>query len=203
MKLDYVDIFYSHRVDPGTPFEETMGALDTAVRRGKALYAGISSYNPEQTKRASKILRELGTPCLIHQPKYSMFNRGMESGLLSVLEKEGIGCITFCPLDQGILTDRYLSGITEDSRAGRPTGFLRPGGVTEEKIARVRKLNEIAHRRGQTMAQMALAWILRLKQVTSVLIGASRSEQIKQNAAMLQNLSFTEDELLEIEGILA
>jgi L-glyceraldehyde 3-phosphate reductase len=203
MGLSYVDIFYSHRPDPETPLEETMQALDYIVRSGRALYAGISSYNPEQTRQAARILRELGTPCLIHQPSYSMFNRWVEDGLLDVLTEEGIGCIVFSPLFQGLLTDRYLGGIPEDSRAGRPTGFLRPQHVTEERLAKVRKLNEVAQARGQTMAQLAIAWVLRQPAVTSALIGASRVQQVEDIAGALNNLSFSAGELARIEAILA
>jgi L-glyceraldehyde 3-phosphate reductase len=203
MGLDYVDIFYHHRPDPETPLEETMAALDHVVRRGKALYAGISSYTPEQTRQAASILRELGTPCLIHQPSYSMFNRWIEDGLLDVLEEEGIGCIVFSPLAQGLLTDRYLSGIPADSRAAKPHGFLKREQVTDEKLAKVRKLNEIAQARGQRVAQMAIAWNLRHAGMTSVLVGASRVRQIEENVAALNNLSFTAEELEAIDAILA
>jgi len=203
MGVDYVDIFYSHRPDPETPFEETMMALDTAVRSGRALYAGISSYNPDFTRRAAAILHQIGTPCLIHQPVYSMFNRWVEPELLSVLDEEGIGCIAFSPLAQGMLTNRYLDGIPADSRAGRPTGFLRPQHVTDEKVAKVRQLNEIAEARGQTMAQLAVAWVLRHKGMTSALIGASRVAQIEEIVAALNNLAFSEEELASIDAILA
>ena len=203
MGLEYVDIFYHHRPDPETPLEETMAALDAIVRQGKALYAGISSYDAGETRRAAKILRELGTPCLIHQPVYNMFNRWIEDGLLDVLDEEGIGCIVFSPLAQGLLSDRYLKGIPADSRAGKPHGFLRPAHVTEEKLVKVRKLNRIARARGQSLAQMALAWILRLPGVTSVLVGASRVQQVEDNVAALDNLAFTPEELQAIEGILA
>ena len=203
MGLDYVDIFYHHRPDPETPLEETMAALDHVVRRGKALYAGISSYTPEQTRQAATILRELGTPCLIHQPSYSMFNRWIEDGLLDVLEEEGIGCIVFSPLAQGLLTDRYLSGIPADSRAAKPHGFLKREQVTDAKLAKVRKLNEIAQARGQRMAQMAIAWNLRHAGMTSVVVGASRVRQIEENVAALNNLTFTAEELEAIDGILA
>jgi L-glyceraldehyde 3-phosphate reductase len=202
MGLEYVDIFYSHRPDPETPLEETMGALDHAVRQGKALYAGISSYTPEQTRQAARILRELGTPCLIHQPSYSLFNRWIEDGLLDVLEEEGIGCIVFSPLAQGLLTDKYLDGIPEDSRAAKPHGFLRPEQVTEEKVARARKLNEVARARGQTLAQMALAWVLRHPGMTSALVGASRVRHVEDNVAALKNLDFTPEELKQIDEIL-
>ena len=203
MRLDYVDIFYSHRPDPHTPVEETMSALDQAVRSGKALYAGISSYNPEQTAAAAKVLRNLGTPCLIHQPMYSMFERTIESGLLDVLEKEGIGCIAFCPLAQGLLTDRYLNGIPADSRAGKPETYLKRSDVTEPALAQVRALSELARARGQSVAQMALAWVLRDPRMTSALIGASRVAQVEQNVAALANLKFSSAELAQIESILA
>lgn len=203
MGLDYVDIFYHHRPDPETPLEETMAALDHIVRRGKALYVGISNYKPEQTRRAAEILRELGTPCLIHQPSYNMFNRWIEDGLLDVLEEEGIGCIAFSPLAQGLLTERYLNGIPEDSRAAKSHGFLKSDHVTEVKLAKVHSLNEIAQARGQTMAQMALAWVLRHRGVTSALVGASRTGQIEENVAALKNLDFTDEELKAIEKILS
>ncbi|MBN1877072.1 MAG: L-glyceraldehyde 3-phosphate reductase [Anaerolineae bacterium] len=204
MGLDYVDIFYSHRFDPDTPLEETMGALDTAVRSGRALYAGISNYSPEQTREAARILRELGTPCLIHQPSYSMFNRWIEDGLLNVLNEAGIGCICFSPLAQGLLTNRYLGDeIPGDSRAASPSIFLRPQHITEEKLAKVRALNEVAQERGQTMAQLALAWVLRHEGVTSALIGASKVSQIEDSAGALENLTFIEAELSAIEAILA
>ena len=201
--LDYVDIFYHHRPDPETPLEESMAALDHIVRQGKALYVGISSYSAEQTRRAAAILRKLGTPCLIHQPSYSMLNRSIEDELLAVLEEEGIGCIAFSPLAQGLLTDKYLAGIPEGSRASKPHGFLRPADITQERLIRVRKLNELAHGRGQTLAQMALAWALRHKTMTSVLVGASRMDQIADNVAALSNLQLTEKELADIEGVLA
>jgi L-glyceraldehyde 3-phosphate reductase len=203
MGLDYVDIFYHHRPDPETPIEETMMALDHVVRQGKALYVGISSYGAEQTRRAASILRELGTPCLIHQPSYSMFNRWIEDELLAVLEEEGIGCIVFSPLEQGLLTDKYLAGIPEGSRASKPHGFLRPADITEERLTKVRKLNELAQARGQTLAQMALAWALRHKAMTSVLVGTSRVDQIEDNVGALSNLQFTDEELAGIEGVLA
>lgn len=202
MGLEYVDIFYHHRPDPETPLEETMSALDHVVRQGKALYVGISSYPPDLTRQAAHILRELGTPCLIHQPSYNMFNRWIEEGLLDVLEEEGIGCIVFSPLAQGLLTDRYLEGIPSDSRAAKPHGFLRPEHVTEDKVARVRQLNEIARARGQTMAQMALAWVLRDKRITSALTGASSVQQVEQNVATLNNLDFSAEELEAIDAIL-
>ena len=203
MGLEYVDIFYSHRPDPETPIEETMGALDQAVRSGKALYAGISSYDAEQTKVAAKILGELGTPCLIHQPKYSMFDRWIEDELLDVLGNEGIGGIAFCPLAQGLLTDRYLHGIPGDSRASKPHGFLKKNDIDEHRLTQIRALGAIAAERGQSLAQMALAWVLRDERMTSALIGASRVEQIEQNVAALANLSFSAVELAKIDAILA
>jgi L-glyceraldehyde 3-phosphate reductase len=202
MGLDYVDIFYSHRPDPDTPLEETMGALDQIVRSGKALYAGISNYPAEMTLKASKILRDLGTPCLIHQPKYSMFVRWIEDGLLKTLENERIGCIVFSPLAQGLLTDRYLHGVPKNSRAGKPHGFLRPAEITEDKLARVRRLNELAKKRGQSVAQMALAWVLRHPQVTSALVGASSTTQLKDAVGTLKNLALAPEELKSIEDIL-
>ncbi|HNS74370.1 MAG TPA: L-glyceraldehyde 3-phosphate reductase [bacterium] len=201
MRLSYVDIFYSHRPDPDTPLEETMGALDQAVRSGKALYAGVSNYSAEMTAQAAAILRDLGTPCLIHQPKYNIFTRWIEEGLTEVLEREGIGCIAFSPLAQGMLTDRYLQGIPENSRAGKPHGFLRPEHITGESLAKVRRLNELAQRRGQSLAQMALAWVLRLPQMTSALIGASSVAQLENNLAALNNLKFSAEELREIDEI--
>ncbi len=180
-----------------------MGALDHIVRQGKALYAGISSYSPEQTRQAARILRELGTPCLIHQPSYNMFNRWIEDGLLDVLSEEKMGCIVFSPLAQGLLTDKYLEGIPEDSRAANPHGFLKPEHVTEDKLHRIRSLNEMAQARGQTLAQMALSWNLRHPGMTSVLVGASRVSQVEDNVGALQNLSFSEQELAKIEGIFA
>ena len=202
MGLEYVDIFYSHRPDPETPVEETMGALNQAVRSGKALYAGISSYNPAQTTAAVKILCELGTPCLIHQPRYSMFERTVEKGLLKVLGDEGVGAIAFCPLAQGLLTGRYLQGIPADSRASRSV-FLKKGDITEDRLARVRDLNVLATERGQSLAQMALAWVLRDVRMTSALIGASRVEQIEENVAALANLEFSAGELAHIDAILS
>jgi L-glyceraldehyde 3-phosphate reductase len=202
MGLEYVDIFYSHRPDPETPVEETMGALDQAVRSGKALYAGISSYDPKQTAAAAKILRELGTPCLIHQPKYSMFERWVEDGLLDVLGNEGVGGIAFCPLAQGLLTNRYLDGIPADSRANKPHGFLKKQDIDEHRLAKVRALNVVAAERGQSLAQMALAWVLRDSRMTSALTGASRVEQIEQNVAALANLQFSVVELGRIDAIL-
>ncbi len=202
MGLDYVDVFYSHRPDPNTPLEETMLALDYAVRSGRALYAGISSYNPEQTRRAAAILRELGTPCLIHQPVYSMFNRWIEPELLDVLAEEGIGCIVFSPLAQGLLTGKYLQGIPADSRAAKPHGFLKPEQLTDDKLAKVRRLNEIAQARGQSLTQLALAWVLRHAGMTSALIGASKVSQIEECVASLSNLAFSADELSQIDAIL-
>jgi L-glyceraldehyde 3-phosphate reductase len=203
MGLDYVDIFYSHRMDPATPLEETMGALAHAVRTGKALYAGISNYDAPTTERAAKILRDMGSPCLIHQPKYSMFERTPEKGLLDVLTKEGIGGIAFTPLAQGMLTGRYLQGIPADSRAGHDPRFLKPENITEDKLSRIRKLDAHAKKRGQSLAQMALAWVLRQPAVTSALIGASKVAQIDENLGALQNLSFSEDELKVVDAILA
>ncbi len=201
MGLDYVDIFYSHRPDPDTPLEETMMALDRAVRSGKALYVGISNYPAEMAKEASKILKELGTPCLIHQPKYSMFVRWVEEDLMDVLEEEGIGCIPFSPLAQGLLTDKYLKGIPEGSRAAKSWGFLQENEV-EAAIGKVQQLNEIAQERGQSLAQMALAWVLKDKRVTSVLIGASSVQQIDDNVETLKNTAFSDEELKLIEKIL-
>jgi L-glyceraldehyde 3-phosphate reductase len=198
MGLDYVDVFYSHRVDPDTPLEETMGALDAAVRQGKALYVGISSYSAERTRQAVSILRELGTPLLIHQPSYSMLNRWIEAGLLDVLGETGAGCIVFSPLAQGILTDRYLRGIPDDSRGARG-GSLRPQYLSDENIARARALNDLAAGRGQTLAQLAIAWVLRDERVTSALIGASSVPQLENNLAALANLAFSLDELAEID----
>ena len=203
MGLDYVDLFYHHRPDPETPLEETMGALDQIVRSGKALYVGISSYNAEQTRRAARILRVLGTPCLIHQPLYHMFDRWIEDGLLNVLEEEGMGCIVFSPLAQGLLTNRYLQGIPEDSRANKPHGFLKADQVTEEKLSKIRALHEIARQRNQSLAQMAIAWVLRHKGVTSAIIGASKVSQIEGCVASLQQLEFDKKELGNIEGVLA
>ncbi|HAH24724.1 MAG TPA: L-glyceraldehyde 3-phosphate reductase [Prolixibacteraceae bacterium] len=202
MKLDYVDIFYSHRPDPNTPLEETMMALDYAVRSGKALYAGISNYPSDMAFKASRILKELGTPCLIHQPKYSMFERWVEDGLLDVLGKEGIGCIPFSPLAQGLLTDKYLNGIPEGSRAAKSWGFLQPEQV-EPALGKVKRLNDIAKQRGQSLAQMAIVWLLKDSRVTSVLIGASSVEQLEDNVAALNNMTFTVGELQQIELILS
>ncbi len=198
MRLDYVDIFYSHRFDPDTPLEETMGALDAAVRQGKALYAGISSYSPARTAEAVRILREMGTPLLIHQPSYSMLNRWVEEGLLDVLEEQGVGCIAFSPLAQGMLTDRYLDGIPEGSRAAQGKS-LDPGMLSEDNITHIRALNDIAAARSQSLAQMALAWALRDPRVTSVLIGASSVGQLEQNVAAVHNLAFSESELAAID----
>ncbi|MEP6760928.1 MAG: L-glyceraldehyde 3-phosphate reductase [Sporichthyaceae bacterium] len=198
MGLDYVDIFYSHRFDPETPLEETMGALDAAVRQGKALYAGISSYSPERTAEAAKILHDLGTPLLITQPSYSMFNRWIEGGLLDTIEKEGVGCIVFSPLAQGLLTDRYLNGVPEDSRAAQGKS-LGTDMLSDENLAQVRALNEIAKSRGQSLAQLALAWALRDQRVTSVLVGASSVEQLETNIAAVDNLDLSKDELAAID----
>jgi len=196
--LDYVDIFYSHRFDPGTPLEETMGALDTAVRQGKALYVGISSYSAAKTREAHAILHELGTPFVIHQPSYSMLNRWIEPELLDTLGELGIGCIVFSPLAQGMLTDKYLDGIPEGSRASRH-GSLSPNLINDQSLAKIRALNEIASRRGQSLAQLALAWTLRDPRVTSTLIGASSVEQLESNVAALDNLDFSAEELAEID----
>ena len=198
MGLEYVDVFYSHRFDPDTPLEETMGALDTAVRHGKALYAGISSYDAGQTAEAARILRDLGTPLLIHQPSYSMLNRWIEPELLDTLEDEGVGCIVFSPLAQGMLSDKYLNGIPEGSRASRH-GSLSPNLISEEALQKIRGLNEIAQRRGQSLAQMALAWTLRDPRVTSTLVGVSSVEQLEANVAALDNLDLSDDELAEID----
>lgn len=202
MGLDYVDIFYHHRPDPDTPLEETMAALDLVVRQGKALYVGLSNYSPEQTREASRILKGLGTPCLIHQPSYSMMNRWIENGLQDVLDEEGIGSIVFSPLSQGILTDRYLNGITADSRAAGPSVFLKPEGINEETLGKVRKLNDLAAERGQKLSQMALAWVLRGGRVTSALIGASKASQIEDAVGAVSNLAFTDEELARIDAIL-
>jgi L-glyceraldehyde 3-phosphate reductase len=198
MGLDYVDIFYSHRFDPETPLEETMGALDAAVRAGKALYVGISSYSPAKTAEAAAILRDLGTPLLIHQPSYSMLNRWIENGLLDTLEREGAGCIGFSPLAQGMLTDRYLGGVPEDSRA-RAGSSLFPEWLTEENLDKIRALNAIATRRGQTLAQLAIAWTLRDPRMTSTVLGARSVAQLEANVAALGNTTFAEDELAEID----
>jgi L-glyceraldehyde 3-phosphate reductase len=202
MGLSYVDIFYHHRPDPETPLEETMSTLDLIVRQGKALYVGLSNYTAEQTKKASEILKKLGTPCLIHQPKYSMFNRWVEEGLQDVLKFEGIGSIAFTPLAQGLLTNRYLTGIPIDSRAAGPVGFLKANDITEDKLLKINRLNEIAKSRGQSLAQMALAWVLREDRITSALIGASKVSQIEENVAALNNLEFSKEELTKIDEIL-
>jgi L-glyceraldehyde 3-phosphate reductase len=202
MGLDYVDIYYSHRPDPNTPLEETMMALDGIVRQGKALYVGISSYSAEQTAEAANILKQLGTPLTIHQPAYNMFGRWVEDGLQDVLEENGAGSIAFCPLAQGLLTDKYIHGIPEQSRAAKPTGFLKENDITEEKVAKIKKLNEIAKTRGQSLAQMSLAWVLRGGRITSALIGASKVSQIEDNVAALANLAFSSDELAQIDHIL-
>jgi len=200
--LDYVDIFYHHRPDPNTPLEETMAALDLIVRQGKALYIGLSNYKPAETKKASIILKKLGTPCLIHQPSYSMFNRWIEDDLQKVLEEEGIGSIAFKPLEQGLLTTKYLNGIPKDSRAAGNSVFLHSEDITQTKLDKVAKLNILAAKRGQTLPQLALAWVLRGDHVTSALIGASKISQIEDNVAALNSLSFSAEELLEIEEIL-
>jgi L-glyceraldehyde 3-phosphate reductase len=200
--LEYVDVFYHHRPDPGTPLEETLGALDQAVRSGKALYAGISNYSAEQTRRASEIMKGLGTPCLIHQPRYNLFDRWVEDdGLLNVLGEEGIGCIAFSPLAQGLLTDRYLAGVPEDSRAAKPHGFLERDSLTPEALSKVQRLNQLALAREQTLAQMALAWVLRHPEMTSVVIGASRVAQIEDAVAALRNLDFSAGELAALDAI--
>ncbi len=202
MGLDYVDIFYHHRPDTGTPLEETMAALDQIVRSGKALYIGISSYNPEQTRQATKMLRELGTPCLIHQPKYNMFHRLPEKGLFAELKKSGMGSIVFSPLAQGVLTDRYLAGFPEDSRAVRDGRYLKPEFIKNEQLNKVRALKKIADARGQNVAQLSIAWVLRKEEVTSALIGASKVSQIEDVVSALDNLEFDPAELSEIENIL-
>lgn len=203
MGLDYVDIFYSHRPDPETPLEETMMALDHAIRSGKALYAGISNYPAEQSKKAIAILKELGTPCLIHQAKYSMFERWVEGGLLDVLEETDTGCIAFSPLAQGMLTNKYLSGIPEDSRAAKSHGALQADQVSADKISKIRRLNDLAIQRNQTLAQMAIAWLLKDHRITSVLIGASKVSQIDDCFEALKNLQFSPEELKAIEQILS
>jgi len=202
MGLDYVDIFYHHRPDPETPLEETMSALDLLVRQGKALYVGISQYSAEETLRAYKILKELGTPCLIHQPRYSMLDRWVENGLLDVLEQEGIGSIAFSPLEQGLLTDKYLKGIPEDSRAAKDGRYLKATQIREETLQKVRKLNEIAISRGQSLAQMAIAWLLKDPRVSSVLVGVSKPEQLQDNIGALAKLEFSPEELAKIEKAL-
>jgi L-glyceraldehyde 3-phosphate reductase len=202
MGLEYVDIFYHHRPDPETPLEETMGALDLIVRQGKALYAGISNYPADEAAKAIDILKQLGTPCLIHQPKYSMFERWVEGGLLDVLAAEGVGCIPFSPLAQGMLTNKYLHGIPEDSRAAKSTGFLQTSQITEKRLEEIKKLDALAKQRGQTLAQMALSWILKNSRITSVLIGASKPEQLTDSLKCLDNIVFTSEELAKIEAIL-
>jgi L-glyceraldehyde 3-phosphate reductase len=202
LQLDYVDIFYSHRPDPHTPLEETMDALAHAVRSGKAFYVGLSNYNAEQTARAARLLRELGVPCLIHQPKYHMFERWIEQGLTRVLADDGIGAIAFCPLAQGLLTSRYLGGIPADARAVRDPRFLKPEHITEDKLARLRQLDAIARARGQSLAQMSLTWVLRQPVITSALIGASKVSQIEENVAALNAPALAVDELAAIDGIL-
>ncbi|MDB5229700.1 MAG: L-glyceraldehyde 3-phosphate reductase [Chitinophagaceae bacterium] len=202
MKLDYVDIFYHHRPDSDTPLEETMTALDLIVRQGKALYVGISNYGAEEARKAIGILKQLGTPCLIHQPKYSMFVRWVEDGLLNVLEEEGVGCIPFSPLAQGLLTNKYLNGIPSDSRAAKPHGFLKEEEVSEHRVEQIKKLNTIAEQREQTLAQMALSWILKDDRITSVLIGVSKPEQLTDSLQCLNNKKFSGEELAEIETIL-
>lgn len=202
MKLDYVDIFYHHRPDPDTPLEETMAALDLIVRQGKALYVGISNYQADEAAKAIGILKQLGTPCLIHQPKYSMFERWVEGGLLDVLEKEGVGCIPFSPLAQGLLTDKYLMGIPSDSRVAKPHGFLKENQLTEETLTKIQQLNSLAQQRGQTLAQMALAWLMKDKRITSVLIGVSKPEQLTDSLLCLSNKDFSAEELSGIEKIL-
>ncbi len=201
--LDYVDIFYSHRPDPDTPLQETMGALAHAVKQGKALYAGISNYKPKQAAEAIGILKEMGTPCLIHQPRYSMLDRRIEDGLLDVLEPDGVGCIVFSPLAQGLLTDKYLKGIPADSRAAKPHGFLQKEQITPQLLKKISQLNDIAQKRGQSLAQMALAWVLRDKRVTSALVGASSVKQLQDNVAAINNLAFSAEEIRQIKDILA
>lgn len=203
MKLDYVDIFYSHRPDPRTPLEETMRTLDLMVRQGKALYVGISNYRAEEAAKAISILKELGTPCLLHQPKYSMFERWVEGGLLDLLEQEGVGCIPFSPLAQGLLTNKYLTGIPEDSRAAKPHGFLKESQVNPETVDKITRLNDVAKERGQTLAQMALSWILKDKRITSVLIGVSKVEQLEDCLPSYSQTKFSPEELQEIEIILS
>ncbi|TKC09381.1 L-glyceraldehyde 3-phosphate reductase [Pedobacter frigoris] len=203
MELDYVDIFYHHRPDPETPIEETMNALDLIVRQGKALYVGISNYKPEEAKKAIGILKRLGTPCLIHQPKYSMYERWIEDGLLDLLGNEGVGCIPFSPLAQGMLTDKYLKGIPEDSRAAKSHGFLQKDQITESKIQQLVQLNKIAESRGQKLAHMALSWILKDERITSVLVGASKPEQLADSLKCLDNTNFSEEELNSINRILS
>jgi L-glyceraldehyde 3-phosphate reductase len=204
MGLDYVDIFYHHRPDPETPLEETMSTLDLFIKQGKALYVGISSYNAEETSKAVAILKQLGTPCLIHQPKYSMFNRWIEDGLLDVLQKEGVGCITFSSLAQGLLTNKYLNGIPKDSRAAshRGNGAIEEDQVTQDTLQKIKKLNELAQKRGQSLAQMALSWVIKDPRITSVLLGVSKPEQVTDSLKCIYNYTFTQEELNEIEEIL-
>ncbi|TFV94228.1 L-glyceraldehyde 3-phosphate reductase [Algoriphagus kandeliae] len=202
MGLDYVDIFYHHRPDPETPLEETMGALDQLVRQGKALYVGISQYSAEETARAYSILKEMGTPLLIHQPRYSMLDRWVEGGLLDVLEEKGIGSIAFSPLEQGLLTNKYLKGIPEDSRAAKDGRYLKPDQISGDKIQMIKKLNDIAISRGQTLAQMAIAWLLKDQRITSVLVGVSRPEQLDDNVASIKNSQFSDSEITEIKTII-
>ncbi|NVO85745.1 L-glyceraldehyde 3-phosphate reductase [Hymenobacter terrestris] len=201
MRLEYVDIFYSHRFDPDTPLEETMGALAQAVRQGKALYVGISNYEPAEAAEAIRLLRELGTPCLIHQPKYSLFERSPENGLLDLLAREGVGSIAYSPLAQGLLTGKYLHGIPDDSRVAKGVGFLTEDNLTDERLRQIKALNELAQSRSQSLAQMALAWVLRDERVTSVLIGASRPAQLDDSLRCLEQLAFSAEELARIEGI--
>ncbi|GAB3659253.1 L-glyceraldehyde 3-phosphate reductase [Echinicola sediminis] len=202
MGLDYVDIFYHHRPDPETPLEETMAALDLIVRQGKALYVGISNYQADEAAKAIKILKDMGTPCLIHQPKYSMFERWVENGLLELLGNQGVGCIPFSPLAQGLLTDKYLKGVPEDSRAAKAHGFLQTSAITDSTLAKINALNDLAGERGQSLAQMALSWLLKDERVTSVLIGVSKTSQLEDSLKCLDNLSFSSDELARIETIL-
>lgn len=202
MKLDYVDVFYHHRPDPNTPLEETMTALDLIVRQGKALYVGVSNYKSPETKKAIELLKKMGTPCIIHQPKYSMFERWVEDGLLTLLKKEGVGCIPFSPLAQGLLTNKYLKGIPKNSRAAKKHGFLQKQDITKNKISQLQKLNSIAQNRNQSLAQMALAWLLKDNRVTSVLVGASSSKQLVDSLDCLKNLAFDEVELAKIETVL-
>lgn len=203
MGVDYVDIFYHHRPDPDTPLEETMRTLDLIVRQGKALYVGISNYKAPEAAKAFKILKELGTPCIIHQPKYSMFERWVEDGLLDLLEEEGVGCIPFSPLAQGMLTNKYLHGIPEDSRAAKATGFLQKEALTPERLEQIQQLNQLARKRGQSLAQMALSWILKDKRVTSVLVGASSSAQLLDSLECMKNIDFESETLNEIEQVLS
>ena len=202
MQLDYVDIFYSHRPDPNTPIEETMSALDYAVRSGKAIYAGISNYSPEETEQAVAVLKELGTPCIVHQAKYSLFERWVESGLLDLLETKGIGCVAFSPLAQGLLTTKYLKGIPENSRAANPNGYLQASEITDEKIQKINALNDLASDRNQTLAQMAIAWLLKNETITTVLVGASSVKQLHDSLGSLDQLNFSASELEHIETIL-